>query len=174
MRPTKPSPVAILIVLAGLASPAPALAQETYVDPDLGYRITLPLDRFTVLDDAPSPAALSLIDQSGEAQLEVYGGDNIDALSLSQFQVFVASADRIAEVTYRAGGKSWFVLSGYYRREGEERTDLIFYAKFMFTPDLSRFSAFEISYPLGRKSEFDAIVSNLEKSLRAPRPARRG
>jgi len=83
----------------------------------------------------------------------------------------VSRADRIREVTYRAQGRGWFVLSGYYQRDGEERQDLIFYAKFMFSSDRSVFSGFEISYPAANKRRLDRVVTRLEKSFRGPRAA---
>src|SRR5690606_5326981 len=90
---------------------------------------------------------LRLYERGGDAMIEVYGGENADGLSAAGFADMLAGADRIAEVTYRAGGRSWFVLSGYYERLGFEDEELIFYAKFMFSPSRERFAAFEISYP---------------------------
>ena len=89
--------------------------------------------------------------------------------SAAGFADMLSHADRVAEVTYRTGGRSWFVLSGYYQRLGFEEEELIFYAKFMFSPDLERFAAFEISYPADEKQRFDAVVERLEESFRRPR-----
>ena len=75
-------------------------------------------------------------------------------------------ADPQRRITYRAGGQSWFVLSGYLDREGEP---MVFYAKFMLNPSRTALSAFEISYPASRKSTFDPMVEQMEDSLTSPR-----
>ncbi len=114
------------------------------------------------------PAILSLSEVVGLGQIDVYGAENAEGLTPREFADVLEQAERVKEVTYRTGGRNWFVLSGYYRREGDEAEELIFYAKFMFSPDRSRLAAFEISYPLSEKQRFDAIVDRLERSLRAP------
>lgn len=160
-------------ILVALAASLPADAQapgwRSYEDPALGYRIELPLAEFEAIgDDADGPDVLRLYERGGDAMIEVYGGQNPEGLSAAEFADMLAGADRIAEVTYRTGGRSWFVLSGYYQRLGFEEQELIFYAKFMFSPDLDRFAAFEISYPAADKQRFDAVVERLEASFRSP------
>ena len=98
----------------------------------------------------------------------MYGGHNHDGFSLPEFIDFLSHADRIAEITYRTGGQTWFVISGYYQRANADDRSLIFYAKFMFSRDLERFSAFEISYPPSHKEQMDPVVETLESSLRSP------
>lgn len=162
--------VALLFaLLSSLPTAAQAPGWQLYEDPELGYRIDLPLAMFeAIAADDDGPGVLRLYERGGDAMLEVYGGRNPDGLSAGQFADMLAGADRIAEVTYRAGGRSWFVLSGYYARLGFEEQELIFYAKFMFSPDLSRFAAFEISYPADEKRRFDEFVERLEASFRRP------
>ena len=75
---------------------------------------------------------------------------------------------RIRDVTFAVRGNSWFVLSGYYRRAGDESDDLIFYAKFMFSPDRSRFAGFEASYPEADRKRWEPIIEAMEDSFRAP------
>lgn len=161
-------------LLLALAATLPAVAQapgwQLYEDPELGFRIELPLAQFEpIAGEDEGPEVLRLYERGGDAMIEVYGGENLDGLSVAEFADMLAGADRIAEVTYRTGGRSWFVLSGYYTRLGFEEQELIFYAKFMFSPDLSRFAAFEISYPADEKQRFDPVVERLEASLRSPR-----
>jgi hypothetical protein len=160
--------IVIPILLLGFAtSPqAQSLKWQRYVNPTYRYQIELPIGMFEVREQ--TRAKLSLYEVDGLGQLDVYGADNAERLTPQEFAGVVEQADRVEEVTYRAGGRSWFVLSGYYRREAGEVEDLIFYAKFMFSPDRSRLAAFEISYPLSQKRRFDAIVDRLESSLRAP------
>jgi hypothetical protein len=158
--------IAATLALA-LTSTALGAQWRPYSDPRTGVSIELPAEF------APAPVqngvALRLVDPAGDATIEVFGGNNSDDLSPRAFAEQVAGADRIAEVTYRAGGRTWFVMSGYYRRGADETSDVIFYAKFMFSPDLTRLTAFEINYPANRKREFDPIVSHMQKTLRSPR-----
>ena len=137
-----------------------------YADDAYGFDIDLPLGVFEI-DESPA-RGLHLYEPSGFAEIEVYGADNPRGLPPRAFVEALEDADRIAEVTYRAEGRSWFVLSGYYADEEELGEPLIFYTKFMFSADLTRVSAFEISYPLSEKHRFDAVVTRIEKSLTPP------
>jgi hypothetical protein len=38
----------------------------------------------------------------------------------------------------------------------------------MLSPDRERYAAIEVTYQVGRKREFDPIVTRLEKGLRPP------
>lgn len=166
-------PACVVAMLFALAAALPTMAQapgwQPYEDPDHGYRIELPLAEFEAIGDDDGPDVLRLYERGGgDAMIEVYGGENPDGLNTTEFADMLAGADRIAEVTYRAGGRSWFVLSGYYQRLGFEEQELIFYAKFMFSSDLERFAAFEISYPAADKQRFDPVVERLEATFRSP------
>ncbi|HEV7276808.1 MAG TPA: hypothetical protein VGN80_11005 [Devosiaceae bacterium] len=159
-------------LLFALTANLPAIAQapgwQYYEDPELGFTIDLPLAQFELIEDDAGPEVMRLYERGGDAMIEVYGGENVEGLSAAGFADMLSRADRIAEVTYRTGGRSWFVLSGYYERLGFEAQELIFYAKFMFSPGLERFAAFEISYPADEKQRFDALVERLEASFRRP------
>lgn len=165
-------PACLIALLFALTASLPVAAQapgwQTYEDPELGFRIELPLAQFEPIGADEGPEVLRLFERGGDAMIEVYGGQNPEGLSAAEFADMLAGADRIAEVTYRTGGRTWFVLSGYYQRLGFEEQELIFYAKFMFSPDLERFAAFEISYPATDKQRFDAVVERLEASFRSP------
>lgn len=165
--------VRLAALLFALFASLPAIAQspgwQPYEDPQLGFSIDLPLAQFEPIADEAGPEVMRLYERGGDAMIEVYGGENVDGLSAAGFADMLSRADRIAEVTYQTGGRSWFVLSGYYQRLGFEEQELIFYAKFMFSPGLERFAAFEISYPADDKKRFDALVERLEASFRRPR-----
>jgi hypothetical protein len=81
----------------------------------------------------------------------------------------LSRAPRIADITYKAVGPTWFAISGHYSREANDPGTLIYYAKFVFSADLSRFAAFEISYSVAEKSRMDPIVTHLEKTLNLSR-----
>lgn len=163
----------LLILVIVAAAGLPVSAQESgwapYWHPDPGFTIDLPLDQFEL--DETDAAVTRLRHVEADALLEVYGGQNSDHLGLQEFIDFLSRADRIADITYRAAGRTWFVISGYYRREEPGEPFPIFYAKFMFTPDLESFSAFEISYPESERQRLAPVVEAPEESLRPPSPA---
>lgn len=159
----------LVVAFTVFASAVPAGARPSwsrYVDPELGFAIDLPTGSF--VRDGKGTSPVRLTERGGDGVLEVYGGTNSNGLNLRAFEKLVGTADRIGEVTYHREGRTWFVLSGYYRREGFEDGDLIFYAKFMFSPDLKTLSAFEISYPVTDKKRFDPIVEHLQATLTSP------
>ena len=159
----------IAVLAFGIATAEAASAWRSYIDPVLGYRIELPVGTFTPTADS-AESHIQLTETDGNAQIDVYGGEDPERLTPEAFADQLANADRIADVTYRRVSRTWFVLSGHYRRADDETGALIYYAKFMFTPDLSRFSAFEISYPVGEKRRMDPVVTRLERTLRRPAP----
>ena len=130
------------------------------------FEIALPLSVFAL--DEEAGRGLFLREVGGQGEMKVYGADNTSGRSPREFVTALEEADRIEEVTYRAEGRNWFVLSGYYADEDSLGEPLIFYAKVMFSADWSRVSAFEISYPQGEKRRFDPIVDRIENSLTPP------
>jgi hypothetical protein len=149
------------------AAGAQPIEWQQYESPEYGYAIELPLGLFT--GDSNGDAAITLLENDGRGQIDVYGAVNTQNLSPRDFEAALSEAERIREITYARRGSSWFVISGYYRREGEESDDLIFYAKFMFSADRNLVSAFEASYPVADKRRFDPIIERMEDSLTAPR-----
>lgn len=159
-------PALFLAASLGLA-PLPAHAWEFYENPTYGFEIALPGAPFAVEERADGQG-VTLIDIAGRGQIDVYGAQNTENLSPRQFEAVLREAERIREVTYARRGTSWFVLSGYYFREGDDSDDLIFYAKFMFSPDRSRLAGFEASYPEAARDRWDPIIEEMEDSFRAP------
>ena len=165
--------LARLFLLLGLLTAAPAAAQTAdwaqYVDPTYGYRIELPVIGFRIVEPQSADPVLRLEEEGGLGLIEVYGGPNTDGWTLAEFEQFLGQSERVAEVTYRAGGESWLVLSGYYRREGFENESLIFYTKVMFSADRQSFAAFEFSYPENERVRYDPMVERVEDSFSGPR-----
>ena len=159
-------PLFLAAVLAVAA--APAGASQLYWNPTYGYEIELPGGPFAV-EEAPNGKGVTLIDSAGRGQIDVYGAQNAENLSPREFEAVLGRAERIRDITYARRGSSWFVISGYYHREGDESDDLIFYAKFMFSPDRTRLAAFEASYPEADRARWDPIIERMEDSFRAPR-----
>lgn len=170
MRARTLSRLAPALLAAALAlTPMPAAAWDAYQNPAYGYAIDLPGAPFAV---EATPGGVTLLELGGRGQIDVYGAENAAELSPREFEAALAEAPRIRDISYSRRGNSWFVISGHYVREGDAEAglgdDLIFYAKVMFSPDRSRFSAFEASYPVADKARFDPIITRLEASLRAP------
>jgi hypothetical protein len=152
-----------VLLVAALVLVAPARAENwrTYTDEHRQYRLELPLTSFHVT--RTEPQHLSFSEVGGDGVIDVYAGQNLKHLSPNAFADKVSAAGEIKDITYRAGGRNWFVLSGHYTGDG-----LIYYAKYIFSPDLSAVAGFEISYAVAEKSRMDPIVDRLEASFRRP------
>ena len=158
---------AIFLLAAGPGTAQSNFGWTRFEDPALGYRIEVPLDLYESAGpvDASGIRSFSALDGSG-GQLNIFGAPNSDGLSIAQLQQAVAQSGQIENVTYRASGNSWFVLSGF--DVDDNGNELVVYTKFLFNRDRSAFSAFEISYPAEERARYHAIVTRIEKSLRAP------
>jgi hypothetical protein len=155
--------VVAVAVLVGAAGHSSAAGWERYGSDAMGYTVSIPTDRFALEEEIEGRLSFRQID--GTAQLDVFGVTNPEQLSVAEFQAMMEAADPNREITYRAAGASWFVLSGYLEGEPEPT---IFYAKFMLNGRGTALSAFEISYPKAHKAEFNAVVERMEDSLTAP------
>jgi hypothetical protein len=154
---------AVLMLSTGLAQ---AQRWDRYLDAESGHSFELPRDRFSEVENRDGQTIFE--DPSGEARIASFHGELPPGTALPDIENMVATAEWIRNVTYRAGGKSWFVLSGHYVRDAGDRDPVIFYFKAMMNAERTRYSAIEVSYPTSRKVEFDPIVTRLEKSLRPP------
>ncbi len=137
-----------------------------YINTSYGYEVDLPLGLFQPGEGRGDN--LVFYEREGAAELEIYGAENPRRLSPREFLSAVEQSGRIAEVTYRSVGTNWFVISGYYRRDSTPDEKMIFYAKFMFSYDRSRLSAFEITYSSDQRQIFDPIVERVEDSFTSP------
>lgn len=163
-------PLATLALLL----PSAAIAQgeggsitwTSYIDPAFQFSVDLPLGLFEPLgqDDAPG---MTLVESGGSGQLSIYGGQ-AQGLTLDDFAERLSAGEQVRTITYRAGGESWFVLSGDYAPHGSSTEPLIFYTKVLLSPDGTSFSAFEISYDRDDKTRYDPIVDRIEGSLSRP------
>jgi hypothetical protein len=160
---------ALALLALSFASPA-AYAQantgwEPYVDATYGFSAQLPMALFEQVDAEGTPG-IALKEVGGEATINLYGGP-AEGMTREGLEIRLESGDQISTITYRAGGDSWFVLSGHYGGEG---TDTIFYTKVLFSPDHQTFSAFEITFPTEDKPRLESLVERFEDSFTRPRP----
>jgi hypothetical protein len=153
-------------LLTATAIGAPEPRWQTYEDPSYGFEVELPLGMFT--GSRREEGGVTLVETDGRGQIDIYGALNTEGLSVRDFEAALSDTDRIREITYARRGQSWFVISGYYRHEDDDSEDLIFYAKFMFSPDREHLSAFEASYPVSDKRRYDPIIERMEDSLTSP------
>jgi len=136
-----------------------------YENAQFGYTAELPVAGFTLSE---TDKGVTLIEEGGRGQIDLYGASNTERLGPEQYQEVLAGAERISRITYSRRGRSWLVVSGYYKPDPERGDNLIFYAKFMFSRDRDTIAAFEASYPVEERGTFDPIVERLEDHLTAP------
>ncbi len=157
------------LTVATLLSVQPVLAQtegwQTYRDPYFGFSALLPTEQFAPIADPETPG-VTLRSADGEAQINFHGGPAQD-MSRDMLEERLSSGDQIRTITYRAGGASWFVLSGYYEPEGVDEP-VIFYTKVLFSPTHDSFSAFEISFPQSDKPRYEDMVEVFEDNFTRP------
>jgi hypothetical protein len=115
----------------------PALFTRAFVVPDNGDGIIL-------------------ADAAGEARFRASGGNRIDKETLRQ-TFDAARKDLEAKPAYEHLGKTFFVLS--WERDGE-----IHYRKFVLGSGV--WCDMEMTYPAGRKKEFDSLVARSADSLK--------
>jgi hypothetical protein len=148
----------------------PASQWQTYRDPQYGFSVDVPYGLFTEDTGRGQRNGIALSAINGGGQIQIYGGYNAKHADPETLAKVLTGTDRVKQVTYRASGRDWLVLSGYYGKEQSDAAeDIIFYTKFMFNPDHTSLSAFEISYPASEKRRYDAVIAHMEKSLRPPR-----
>jgi hypothetical protein len=162
-------PAALLIaILAGplLVAPASEAAAETwklYVNARYGTAAEYPADRFHP-GRPPDNGDGQAFRAADGAELRIYAGWNIDDHTPADYETFLRSGDSdYTDVTYRATGNNWLVLSGY-------RGDSIYYEKYLFTKGKNgAIHALTATYPRDAKAVYDPIVARMARSLRASR-----
>jgi len=96
--------VSLVFFAAALALlPRGAAAQESWADyfnPLYGYSIEYPAEGFSM---SQSEKGLSLIEDRGRGQIDVYGAANVDLATPRDFEAVLRKADRIRRVTYSRG-----------------------------------------------------------------------
>jgi len=154
----------VLVASVGVTAAQEAINWATYDDTDYGFSAELPYGLFEPLQQDEGNG-LTLVQTNGSGQISIYGGDAA-GLTLESFEQRLSAGEDVREITYRASGNSWFVLSGFYEQPKDE--PLIFYTKVLLSTDRQRFSAFEVSYDRSEKPQFDDIVDRIEDSFTRP------
>ena len=163
-------PAAILMAaLVGLllVAPAPEAAAETwklYVNARYGTVADYPADRFHPGRPPDNGDGQSFTARDG-AELAIFAGLNIDDSTPATYEALLrGGSSDYGEVSYRATGSNWLVLSGY-------RGDSIFYEKYIFAKgkDIDVIHGLVVTYRRDTKPIYDPIVARIAKSLRASR-----
>ncbi|MEL6503756.1 MAG: hypothetical protein AAFO61_07160 [Pseudomonadota bacterium] len=158
----------ILFVVAALLLMSPATATEwaKYTNARFGFSIDLPQNVFEDANRSDNGDGLGVSGLDGRANLLVYGFNNVLDQS-PQDLAHEADNDLTAvEVTYRRVTKGWAVISGFADM-GDDR--IVFYTRYQANKNLTRYSAFRLTYPVSVRGLFDPLVGRLSKSLTAPR-----
>jgi hypothetical protein len=99
------------------------------------------------------------------AQLAIFAGFNIDNHTPANYEQFLRSGSSdYQNVTYRATGGNWLILSGY-------RGGSIFYEKYIFAlgKDVDVIHGIVVTYGSTGKARYDPIVARMARSLRPSR-----
>ena len=163
-------PAALLMaVLAGplLVASAPEAAAETwklYANDRFGTVAEYPADRFHP-GSPPANSDGQRFTAADGAELRIYASWNIDDHKPTTYETSLRSGDSdYTDVTFRATGNNWLVLSGY-------RGDSIFYEKYIFVrgKDGGAIHALTVTYRRDTKPVYDPIVARMARSLRQGR-----
>jgi hypothetical protein len=151
------------VLLIGLASPVPALAEwQTYRNSEYRYSVQYPAELFQG-SAVPDNGGITLYAPDRRALLFIFGGANQKGESTRQLANGLAVLPDIYRVTYRRVAANWFVLSGYLSPSGD-----IFYERVELGPSGQLLSGFRLEYPVSQRWMFDHLIGKIGKSLKAP------
>lgn len=145
-----------LVLALALLLALPALGAATlYRNARYGFQIQVP-DGFVAGQAPANEDGRTFRQAGGRAELLVWGWNNVLDEGLAE-ALARAKEDAGRPIAFESQGRNWYVLSW---TDGVQ----IVYQKAFLGPGSG--AAFRLTYPLARKSVFDAIVTRLEKSFR--------
>jgi hypothetical protein len=157
-------PMLLIFILlsAGAIFAQSALPWKTYHNTRFGYDIEYPQTLIPSPESANGDGRV-FASKDGKVELTIFGGCNALSQSLTEkFDAMIAEYKKNGKkVTYRAQGKTWFVISGI---EGKN----VFYAKTLRRQGKDGGevdAAFIITYPYASKSIYDPVAERLSRSL---------
>ncbi|MGI8605299.1 MAG: hypothetical protein ACR2OZ_20185 [Verrucomicrobiales bacterium] len=154
---TRHLPVSALLlacwVFVAHASPARAADWREYRDPELGFRVVFP--RHLAQSRLREGRGLEFSTRDGEFLVTVEGGKSAGGALERRWR---DSLDKLGRgVTYKARGKTWFVVSGVDPRGIE------YYCKFF--ERAGRWTGLVITYPHAKNHTYDPWVTTIEKNF---------
>jgi hypothetical protein len=159
-------PAAFLTGLLLVASvrEAGAEAWKLYLNARYGTAAEYPADRFRPERPPENGDGQSFMAKDG-AKLAIFASLNVDGDTPATYEAFLrgASSD-YDEVTLRASGSNWLVLSGY-------RGGSIFYERYIFVKrkDVDTIHGFVITYGRDAKAVYDPIAARIARTLHSAR-----
>jgi hypothetical protein len=156
----------VVLSLASLGSAGAVPEQWTsQSNPEFGFSFSYPKTMFSqVPGERPSFHYFASTDTASKFLVGAW--DNRNGTTPEEFKRWlVANAGGYDEVTYRPGGRSWFVLSGY-------RGEQIYYEKVMFSCGGRVANVYAMSYPTAQRARYDSVVERMEDYFRPGRNCR--
>ena len=128
-------------------------------DAEFGFTFSYPPDLFHSVEGDEKPSFYYFRSSAADAKLLFGAWDNVKQQTPEAFKSWlIENAGGYKDVTYRPGGRSWFVLSGY-------RDEHIYYEKVMFSCAGRVVNVFAMSYPTNQRHVFDPLVERIEDSF---------
>ncbi|HAT85003.1 MAG TPA: hypothetical protein DCS30_02945 [Rhizobiales bacterium] len=146
------------VLIAILCLGGPTLADELrYANSRFGTSASLPMDVAPL--QAPENGDGYHFSRSGlEGTISIYGSHNIWGGGLAGYRKELSKS--FETITYKAGKKDWFVLSGH---EGES----VFYVRVRGCTN-GPMHHIHFQFPREEKSKWDAVIATYAKTLDGP------
>lgn len=157
--------IAAAAVAAATGAYAAPQNWRTYTDPVHGASVLVPAHLFAPVENAPDVPGQSFLTPDGRARVAFAAWENEAGDTPGTFRDRLLREGDYPVLTYRPGGRSWFVLSGY-------RGDKIYYQKVIYSCGRRVVNAFAITYPTAERALYDPVVERMEDNFRAGRRCR--
>jgi len=146
----------------------PATGAETwrrYTNARFGTSAEYPASLFQPGEAPGNGDGLAFESKDGTAEIRVYGshGPSTVTDSFAEYRNWLTrhEVDEGLKVSYRAGGKDWFAISG------ESRGRIVYIKVVGDCPNLSMAHHLRIEYPVSDKALYDPVVARTARSLKA-------
>ncbi|MEF2071476.1 hypothetical protein [Consotaella aegiceratis] len=151
----RPALLAVCSALVLISAGGARADDLTYHNSRFGTSATFPVDAFPQRMPAPTNGDGMAWRSDDGAELYIYARRNAGNETPADV---IAGREAEDDVTYKASGKSWAVVSGY-------RNDKIFYERYIFRGDLVHSVA--VLYPPDLRSTYDPLVGPVTMTLKA-------
>jgi hypothetical protein len=152
------------LLLLASARDGTAETWKLYLNARFGTAAEYPAERFHAENPPANGDGQSFTAKDG-AKLAIFASFNVEDDTPASHEAFLrgASAD-YNEVTLRASGSNWLVLSGY-------RGASIFYEKYIFArrKDADEIHGFVLTYGRDAKAVYDPIAARIARTLHQAR-----
>ena len=152
------------LLLIASVQEAAATTWKVYANARYGTVAEYPADLFRPGRPPDNGDGQSFTAKDG-AQLAIFAGFNIADHTPANYEQFLrGGGSDYQNVTYRAAGADWLVLSG-------NRGDSIYYEKYIFAhrQDVDVIHGLVVSYGRGAKVLYDPLVARMARSLHPTR-----